>query len=196
VNVKADSRADFARLAVELVTEFHRAFGQPIRTRPTVVSQDEFNFRARLLKEESGEYAEAYEAGDIVSMAGELSDIVVIVTGTSLVFGLDLEHLVRSYKALNNWTLTDAVHSAIGPFTTLDEFGRTLAAVMVLTCEEADRHGIPLQPVLCEIHAANMTKLGDNGTVLLREDGKVLKSPNFRPPNVAPILARAGFPVE
>ena len=196
MNAKLDFRANFARLAVELVTEFHRAFGQPIRTEPTIVPQNEFDLRARLLKEELDEYIDAYEADDIVGMADALGDMVVIVTGTTLVFGLNLEHLVRSYKTVNNWALTDAVYSATESLTTLEEFGRTLAAVMVLTCEEADRRGIPLRPVLYEIHASNMTKFGDDGTVLLREDGKVLKGPNFRLPNLAPILAQAGFPVE
>src|SRR5699024_8974919 len=41
---------------------------------------------------------------------------------------------------------------------------------------------IPLPQVLEEIHASNLSKLGAGGEVLLREDGKVLKGPNyFRP---------------
>jgi len=34
-----------------------------------------------------------------------------------------------------------------------------------------------------EVHRANMTKLGPDGTPMRREDGKVLKGPGFQPPD-------------
>ena len=40
-----------------------------------------------------------------------------------------------------------------------------------------------------EVHSSNMSKLGENGEPLLREDGKVLKGPNFSPPDLAKVLA-------
>jgi predicted HAD superfamily Cof-like phosphohydrolase len=39
-----------------------------------------------------------------------------------------------------------------------------------------------------EVHSSNMSKLGDDGQPILREDGKVLKGPNFLPPDLAKIL--------
>ena len=39
--------------------------------------------------------------------------------------------------------------------------------------------------VLAEVQASNLSKLMPDGSVKLREDGKVLKGPNFFPPNVA-----------
>ncbi|WP_026461175.1 nucleoside triphosphate pyrophosphohydrolase family protein [Schaalia suimastitidis] len=44
--------------------------------------------------------------------------------------------------------------------------------------------GINLDAVLAEVQASNLSKLMPDGTVRLREDGKVLKGPNFFPPNV------------
>jgi len=32
------------------------------------------------------------------------------------------------------------------------------------------------------VHASNMSKLGDDGLPVRREDGKVLKGPNYKPP--------------
>jgi len=32
------------------------------------------------------------------------------------------------------------------------------------------------------VHESNMSKLGDDGKPLYREDGKVLKGPNYKPP--------------
>ena len=38
-----------------------------------------------------------------------------------------------------------------------------------------------------EVHRSNMSKLGADGKPIYREDGKVLKGPNYSPPNLAPI---------
>lgn len=38
------------------------------------------------------------------------------------------------------------------------------------------------------VHMSNMSKLGANGEVLRREDGKVLKGPNYQPPNLKDLL--------
>jgi len=39
-----------------------------------------------------------------------------------------------------------------------------------------------------EVQASNMSKLGEDGKPILREDGKILKGPNFRPPNLAQFI--------
>lgn len=41
---------------------------------------------------------------------------------------------------------------------------------------------------MAEVHASNMSKLGDDGRPVLREDGKVLKGPNFFRPDLAALL--------
>ncbi len=41
-----------------------------------------------------------------------------------------------------------------------------------------------------EVHRSNMSKLDENGQPLYREDGKVLKSEQFRAPELEPILRR------
>ena len=50
--------------------------------------------------------------------------------------------------------------------------------------------GIPLDDVLHEIHASNMSKTGLDGKAVLREDGKVLKGPNYFPPDIAGVIER------
>lgn len=42
---------------------------------------------------------------------------------------------------------------------------------------------------MAEVHASNMSKLGADGRPVLREDGKVLKGPFFRRPDLTRILA-------
>ena len=39
-----------------------------------------------------------------------------------------------------------------------------------------------------EVQRSNMSKLDDNGQPIYREDGKVLKSSNYSPPDLKPIL--------
>ena len=40
-----------------------------------------------------------------------------------------------------------------------------------------------------EVHRSNLTKLDTNGNPIYREDGKVMKGPNFELPRLAEILA-------
>ena len=51
-----------------------------------------------------------------------------------------------------------------------------------------DVYGIDLDACFREIHRSNMTKLGEDGMPVYREDGKVLKGPNFTPPDLGSIL--------
>jgi predicted HAD superfamily Cof-like phosphohydrolase len=53
--------------------------------------------------------------------------------------------------------------------------------------------GIPATAVFSEVHRSNMTKLDEHGEPILRADGKVMKGPNFSPPNLAPILREHGY---
>ena len=44
--------------------------------------------------------------------------------------------------------------------------------------------GLPLNEVFNRVHASNMSKLGEDGKPIYREDGKVLKGPNYQPPHL------------
>jgi predicted HAD superfamily Cof-like phosphohydrolase len=48
--------------------------------------------------------------------------------------------------------------------------------------------GINLPAVVREIHRSNMTKLGADGEPIYREDGKILKGPDYEPPNLEKAL--------
>lgn len=43
---------------------------------------------------------------------------------------------------------------------------------------------IPSYEVFNEVHASNMSKLGPDGRPVRREDGKIMKGPNYRPANI------------
>jgi predicted HAD superfamily Cof-like phosphohydrolase len=42
--------------------------------------------------------------------------------------------------------------------------------------------------VFSEIHRSNMSKMGKDGKPILREDGKILKGPNYFRPNITKII--------
>ena len=45
--------------------------------------------------------------------------------------------------------------------------------------------GVEPGPMTDEVHRSNMSKLGPDGQPLYREDGKVLKGPDYDPPDIA-----------
>jgi hypothetical protein len=49
-----------------------------------------------------------------------------------------------------------------------------------------------IEDVFNEIQASNMSKLGSDSLPILREDGKVLKGPNYFLPDISSILAKSG----
>lgn len=63
-----------------------------------------------------------------------------------------------------------------------------LADVVYVAYGSALTYGIDLDAVLAEVHRSNMSKLDADGRALLREDGKVLKSSRYSPPDVAAVL--------
>jgi len=48
--------------------------------------------------------------------------------------------------------------------------------------------GLDLDCCFAEVHASNMSKLGEDGKPIYREDGKVLKGPGFFKPNLEYVL--------
>jgi predicted HAD superfamily Cof-like phosphohydrolase len=51
--------------------------------------------------------------------------------------------------------------------------------------------GIDLDECFNEVHLSNMSKLGEDGRVIKREDGKVMKPNTYFPPDIESVLATA-----
>ncbi|ANP49889.1 putative HAD superfamily Cof-like phosphohydrolase [Streptomyces griseochromogenes] len=75
----------------------------------------------------------------------------------------------------------------------LDRLAHELADVVYVAYGTALVHGIDLDAVIAEIHRANMSKLGPDGEVARRADGKVLKGEHYRAPDVSAVLRRQGW---
>ena len=63
-----------------------------------------------------------------------------------------------------------------------------LADIVYVAYGTAVTYGIDLDMVLGEVHRSNMSKLGKDGRPLIREDGKVIKSDQYSPPDIARVL--------
>lgn len=87
-----------------MVREFHEAFGLVVRDTPTLPDQDERDLRATLIREEYEEVDEAlgldFPKG-IVYTAAELADLIYVVYGTALHYGIDLDAVVAEIHRAN-----------------------------------------------------------------------------------------------
>lgn len=71
----------------------------------------------------------------------------------------------------------------------IEHLTKELADLVYVTYGMAVAFGIPLDEVVAAVHESNMSKLGDDGQPIYREsDRKVLKGPNYRPPDIGAIL--------
>lgn len=75
----------------------------------------------------------------------------------------------------------------------LADIAHELADVIYIALGTAITYGIDVDPIIAEIHAANMTKLGPDGRPKRRADGKVLKGDHYRAPDVRRVLHGQGW---
>ena len=70
------------------VAAFHRVFKQTDANEPTLIPENEFLLRHKLMAEENDEYKEACWNGDLVEIADALGDQLYILCGTLLKHGM------------------------------------------------------------------------------------------------------------
>ena len=72
----------------------------------------------------------------------------------------------------------------------LVEISDALGDMMYILCGTILSHGLQhkIEEIFQEIQSSNMSKLGKNGRPIYREDGKVLKGPNYFKPDIKKIL--------
>ena len=61
---------------------------------------------------------------------------------------------------------------------------KELADLVYVCYQYAENMGWFLDEALNRVHESNMSKLDDDGNPIYRDDGKVLKGPNYKPPNL------------
>ena len=68
------------------------------------------------------------------------------------------------------------------------EIADALTDILYVTYGAGHAFGINLDSCFYEVQRSNMSKLGEDGKPIYREDGKVLKGPNYSEPDLKSIL--------
>ena len=69
--------------------------------------------------------------------------------------------------------------------TVVAEALKELADLVYVCYQYAENMGWLLDEAMNRVHESNMSKLGEDGKPIYREDGKVLKGPNYKPPDLS-----------
>jgi len=65
---------------------------------------------------------------------------------------------------------------------------KELADLVYVCYQYAANMGWDLDKAMDRVHQSNMSKLGEDGLPIYRDDGKVLKGPNYKPPNLEDLV--------
>lgn len=87
--------------AQHMVAEFHRTFGILAANAPSVPDEKTKTLRVRLIQEEFDELKEALDQGNLTAMAKELADLLYVVYGTAVSYGIDMEPVFREVHRSN-----------------------------------------------------------------------------------------------
>lgn len=84
-----------------MVDAFHRAFDIFVSAAPTIVDGRTRELRVKLIQEEFDELKEAMESGDLPSIAKEMADLLYVVYGTAVSYGIDMDPVFREVHRSN-----------------------------------------------------------------------------------------------
>ena len=65
---------------------------------------------------------------------------------------------------------------------------KELADLVYVCYQYAANLGWDLDEAMYRVHKSNMSKLGEDGKPIYRDDGKVLKGPNYAPPTLEDLV--------
>ena len=65
---------------------------------------------------------------------------------------------------------------------------KELADLVYVCYQYAENMGWFLDEALNRVHESNLSKLDDDGNPIYRDDGKVLKGPNYKPPDLSDLF--------
>ena len=84
-----------------MVEEFHRKFSIVAQTTPTDLDEETKRLRVRLIDEEFGELKESMAGGDLAAVAKEMADLLYVVYGTAVSYGIDMDPVFREVHRSN-----------------------------------------------------------------------------------------------
>ena len=148
-------------LTGKMLQEFIRTFGASLDPRVWITFVDE----------ETEELFEALESGDKEHILKEMTDLMYVQIGFNFVsVGAEQLHL-----------FPDMEHGEI--MTKLLKAGEIYSKAVDFLGRDTN-----FFEAFRRVHLSNMSKLGDDGFPIRREDGKILKGPNYVEPNLKDLV--------
>lgn len=180
------------------VKEFHETFRAAVGNQPSLSTSFE-ELRYKLILEEALETLSAIMSSDNIEFADGLGDLDYVIEGAAITFGITLDEgfeyamelhskfkyyellglLVLGVKDLGDWLRGDIDYS---DDVRLEYVRADLSSLKAIVWTIANMGGLPLGEVVAAIHESNMSKLDADGHPIFREDGKILKGPNYFTP--------------
>lgn len=144
----------------EKTAEFIKTFGASLDPRLWI----------KLVREELREAQQAFAFEDEAAQLKETVDLLYVQTG-----------------------LMHSVESGFGGHLLPDEEAEALVRLLneaaLVVAEMQGRFSYDqFFEALNRVHASNMSKLGDDGKPIKREDGKILKGPNYKEPDLSDLV--------
>ena len=85
----------------EMVEEFHRKFDVPVGVLPNIISAQRALLRVKLIEEEQKELVEAITRHNLVGIAKEACDLLVVTYGTLVEYGINADHVFEEVHKSN-----------------------------------------------------------------------------------------------
>ena len=148
---------------LEMVSEFHKTFNAPILETPQIPSTERCNLRVSLMQEELNEIKEAIENNDLVEVVDGLCDLMYVLSGSILEFGLR-DKFVELFNEVQRSNMSKACNTQQEALMTLSHYKK--------------KDGTE----------GYYKKINGKWLVYRVSDDKVLKSINYSPANLKDIL--------
>lgn len=151
----------------EQVRVFHERYGQPIGDKPELLTDERFKLRLKLVAEEFVELLEA-------------------TAGTEWMYSDTEDEYVGDMLARYIDEATYTEPDLVDMCDALADLDYVIEGMRV-------ELGVNGEPIAEEVQRSNLSKLGADGFPVMREDGKVIKGPDFTPPDIAGVLLDQGW---
>ena len=203
---------------VKMTYEFNSSMGQPVDTGYSMPN-DLSLLRLKLIEEETKEFINAILHETDANRLKEGCDLLYVLAGTVATVGMEAcNNIPVNFKTAK---IPSTPIEDLSPYCKLIETANNLAA-QVVKChpdKSTRKWYVEIHIPYCmslifdlltnyffygdtgltltafkTVHDSNMSKLDDDGKPIRREDGKILKGPNYYPPDMTPftILRKNG----
>jgi len=164
---------------MESQNEFHDCFAIPTNE----ATQDLY---VTLVDEEHEEWIEEFyspEAKDYDELK-ELTDLLYVTAGLAYQLGYSLTELSEGRAIPKGTHPDDSITDFVVDVVTGDISVYAITSLLVAILAYAELRKWDLLEAYRRVHKSNMSKLDDNKKPIRREDGKILKGPNYAPPDL------------